>query len=321
LLYNNGTISALSSTYGSTGSYLPLTFLTSDTERMRIDSSGNVGIGTTPSDKLDVNGTIRITSGNTVRWVDAGTVRVSIQGDTSSNAIFSTAGSERMRIDSSGNVGIGASSLSTLFTVNGINNTVRFSGASTSNATYATFFNNSANQLYFGIENSSGGGIIGTGVAYGTVLSTVSTTPLAFGTNSTERMRISAAGNVSIGNTNNVVALDVTGNIRGSSSTTASGSTITPTSDTTNQYTVTALAVPATIAIPSGTPIDGQKLTLRIKDNGTARALTWNTSAGGYRVIGTTLPTTTTASKVVYIGCIYNSQDSFWDVVAVGQQA
>jgi hypothetical protein len=48
-LYNNGTVSAVSSTYQSTGSYMPLTFLTSDTERMRLDTSGNLGLGVTPS--------------------------------------------------------------------------------------------------------------------------------------------------------------------------------------------------------------------------------------------------------------------------------
>jgi len=101
----------------------------------------------------------------------------------------------------------------------------------------------------------------------------------------------------------------------------AAGGTITPTSDATNQYTITALGAAATFAVPSGTPIDGQKLTIRIKDNGTARALTWTTSAGGYRIIGTTLPTTTVISKTVYVGCVYNSADSFWDVVAVAQQA
>jgi hypothetical protein len=99
-----------------------------------------------------------------------------------------------------------------------------------------------------------------------------------------------------------------------------SSSTITPPSDTVDQYSVTALAVPATIAIPSGTAVAGQKLTLRLKDDGTARALTWTTSAGGYRVIGSTLPTTTVVSKVVYIGCIYNATESFWDVVSVAQQ-
>lgn len=97
----------------------------------------------------------------------------------------------------------------------------------------------------------------------------------------------------------------------------SSGSTITPTSDTVNQYNVTALAVPATIAAPSGTPVDGQKLIIRLKDNGTARALTWNAI---YRVIGTTLPTTTVASKTTYVGCIYNSADAVWDVVSVTTQ-
>jgi hypothetical protein len=48
-IFNNGTVSGISSTYGSTGSYLPLTFLTSDTERARIDSSGNLLVGGTSS--------------------------------------------------------------------------------------------------------------------------------------------------------------------------------------------------------------------------------------------------------------------------------
>jgi len=100
--------------------------------------------------------------------------------------------------------------------------------------------------------------------------------------------------------------------------TVASGATITPTADLSDVYTVTALAVPATIAAPSGTPTNGQRLLLRIKDNGTARALTWNAT---YRVIGVTLPTTTTASKTIYVGCIYNSADAFWDVVAETEQA
>jgi hypothetical protein len=99
----------------------------------------------------------------------------------------------------------------------------------------------------------------------------------------------------------------------------ASAATITPTANVTNMYQVTAQAVSATIAAPSGTPIDGQKLILRIKDNGTAQSLTWTTSSGAYRAVGLTLPTTTVLSKVLYIACIYNSQDTFWDVIATAQ--
>jgi hypothetical protein len=102
----------------------------------------------------------------------------------------------------------------------------------------------------------------------------------------------------------------------------ASATTITPTSDTADQYEVTALAAAATIAAPSGTPTDGQRLVIRIKDNGTGRALTWTTgSSGAFRAIGVTLPTTTVASKTMYIGCIYNAADLRWDAVAVSQEA
>jgi len=108
-------------------------------------------------------------------------------------------------------------------------------------------------------------------------------------------------------------------NRTGSNGATTSGN-ITPTGDTADQYNITGLTGSAAIQIPSGTPTDAQRLSIRIKDNGTARALTWVTSAGGYRVIGTTLPTTTTASKTIYVGCVYNSADSFWDVVAVASE-
>ena len=96
-----------------------------------------------------------------------------------------------------------------------------------------------------------------------------------------------------------------------------SGANITPTTSVT-QYNVTALAVASNVDAPTGTPADGQKLTIRILDNGTPQALTWNAI---YQVIGTTLPTTTVANKYVYVGCIYNAQETTWDCVSVAQQA
>jgi hypothetical protein len=93
-----------------------------------------------------------------------------------------------------------------------------------------------------------------------------------------------------------------------------SSATPTPAGDTTDEFTVTAQAEAAAFAAPTGTPTDGQKLIIRIKDNATARALTWNAI---YRA-GTdiTLPTTTVLSKSLYLGFLYNSTDSKWDLLA-----
>lgn len=90
-----------------------------------------------------------------------------------------------------------------------------------------------------------------------------------------------------------------------------SAATITPTSDTVDQYNVTALAVPATVANPSGSPTDGQYLVLRMKDAGVAQPLTWGTM---YRAFGDALPSSTTANKIMYLRCTYNAADSKWDV-------
>jgi hypothetical protein len=98
----------------------------------------------------------------------------------------------------------------------------------------------------------------------------------------------------------------------------ASASSLTPSIATADVYAYTALAANLTINAPTGTPVDGDKLIFRILDNGTARTLTWNAT---YTVIGVTLPTTTTVSKTTYVGCIYNANNTRWDVIAVATQA
>lgn len=100
--------------------------------------------------------------------------------------------------------------------------------------------------------------------------------------------------------------------------TTASSATPTPNADTDDMYTVTALAAGATFGAPSGTPVNGQSLVIRIKDNGTARTLAFNAI---YRAVGITLPTTTVISKTIYLGMFYNSADTKWDVVAYALEA
>ena len=52
---------------------------------------------------------------------------------------------------------------------------------------------------------------------------------------------------------------------------------------------------------------------IRIKDNGTARALTYGTY---YRALGNALPSTTVISKTMYLGFIWNSTDTKWDLIA-----
>lgn len=96
-----------------------------------------------------------------------------------------------------------------------------------------------------------------------------------------------------------------------------SSATVTPTfSD--DMVKITAQAAALALANPTGTAIAGLGMVIRIKDNGTARAISYGTQ---YRAIGITLPTTTVISKTTYIAMIYNSDDTKWDCVATGTEA
>ena len=90
--------------------------------------------------------------------------------------------------------------------------------------------------------------------------------------------------------------------------------------DTTDIFTITALAAAITSMTTglSGTPTTGQKLIIRIKDNGTARAITWGAS---FVSRGASLPTTTILSKYSYVGLIWNEVTSTWDCIATSQEA
>jgi hypothetical protein len=96
-----------------------------------------------------------------------------------------------------------------------------------------------------------------------------------------------------------------------------SSATVTATS-TNDLVKVTAQAAALLIGNPTGTFSEGQSLIYRIKDDGTARAITYDTKI---RAIGVTLPTTTVISKTTYLGVIYNSTDDKYDVIGVTTQA
>tara|TARA_R110000822_G_scaffold67329_3_gene164033 strand:+ start:3582 stop:5033 length:1452 start_codon:yes stop_codon:yes gene_type:complete len=89
-----------------------------------------------------------------------------------------------------------------------------------------------------------------------------------------------------------------------------SAATVTPTT-LNDEVVVTAQAAALNIANPTGTASQGQSLIIRIKDNGTARALTFDTQ---YRFsTDQPAPTTTVLSKTIYLGFVWNSDDSTWD--------
>jgi len=223
---SNGASIAVS--YLGSGSYGPLTFGTGGSERMRITSSGNIGIGTTsPVTRLNLAGSstqyITLTNGgadgvpNAVQGGIIGQARLSNNNLAQMASIlfrnqnsaawylgeitFNTNGTdgtnpsvsptERMRINSDGLVGIGTTSPSAnLEVVGGSNTATSFGSFIVRNSSNAGMSFGASSTSYAWIQ----GNIYGTGIA-----------PIVLQSN---------GGNVGIGITNPNVPLDVQGNIR-----------------------------------------------------------------------------------------------------------
>lgn len=99
-------------------------------------------------------------------------------------------------------------------------------------------------------------------------------------------------------------------------------SSATPSINSNNYDAVTITALSTNITSMSsgltGSPNNFDKLLFRIKDDGTARTITWGSS---FESKGVTLPTTTVSGKVLTIGFIYDSVTSKWGCVASAQEA
>ena len=172
------------------------------TESMRIDSSGKVGIGTTsPANRLTVidrttpialkigendNATteagLEIQARNTAN-TSAYSLQIAVDADAPA-ATFDFAGSERLRIDSSGNVGIGTNAPDYSLTIGDGNSYV------IQNLKAAT---NEFCEFRFGDTDS---------VAQGKLTYDNGTDSLRVTVNASERMRIDSAGRVGIGTSN-----------------------------------------------------------------------------------------------------------------------
>jgi fibronectin-binding autotransporter adhesin len=191
-------------TVSSYGSYQPMTFYTGGSERMRINTSGNVGIGTTsPGQILTLSSTS--TSGTALNIINTSSGgynwNIFSEGSDASKGpvgslIFrdSTNGVTRMLINTSGNVGIGTTSPDARLSVKSIETSAKaitILGRSDDIGTIR-FFNSAG--------TSEQGGIISTATSFGLMYNDVT------------RLYIAAAtGNVGIGTTSPSKKLHIKG--------------------------------------------------------------------------------------------------------------
>jgi hypothetical protein len=180
-----------------------------------IDSSENVGIGITPTAKLDllIDTDKRLTFSGGIGEIGsvAGFQSINSAGSAlepfgirAEDIRFATGSSERLRIDSSGNVGIGTSSPDTLLNIASASApTLRIENTDGSLGTDQVI---GAVEFYKTDTSGAGAGVAG-GMQLLSTFSTGSRTALTFSTsnadgNDVERLRIDADGNVGIGTTN-----------------------------------------------------------------------------------------------------------------------
>lgn len=279
-----------------------------------LSSTGNTTLGDASADTITFNGTVQ--PGVVIAGLSASdAVRITQTGSGNALLVEDSANpdSTPFVIDTSGNVVVGATTANTKFET--VGSALLANGTAALNAVTTPTYNglwvayDSTNNLTaLQAVNSAAAGM-------------VFHTKSASGSATAERMRITSAGDVGIGNTpSGIYKLEVTGKTYASGgftprvSTTTSSATPTINTDNFDQYGLTAQAVDITSFTTnlSGTPVNGQKLWIYIIGTA-ARAITWGASFESSTI---PLPTTTVTTNRLDVGFVWNASTSKWRCVA-----
>ena len=99
-----------------------------------------------------------------------------------------------------------------------------------------------------------------------------------------------------------------------------SAAAVTVNADTTDVFEATTMTETGFFDTPSGTPVNAQKLILRLIGSAGARNISFT---GSFTAGGVALPTSILQTKYTHLGFIYNTANSFnkWMLIAKAEQA
>jgi hypothetical protein len=205
-----------------------LRFVTNGSEVGVFDSSGNLGLGVTPS-AWSTTGNLQLKSGSNISagtgiglysngyfnagWKYIDSTYATGYGQSGGSHLWYIAASgtaggtisftQAMTLDADGDLGVGETAPDSKLHVKANGRIARFAASTGTSAAYLAFSNTGGN-YFIGADNSAGNALLATGgAAYGFTIVAETADPIVFGTDNTERARITSGGDLLVGDTAN----------------------------------------------------------------------------------------------------------------------